>query len=180
MSIHQKVGFPPRTVMEVFKMLPEGTLAEVIENTLYMSPTPIKEHQRILRKLSTQLDLFVTEKNLGEIFYGPFDVFLDENSNAVQPDLLFISNENSHIIDAFQTVHGVPDLIIEVLSPGNKQHDTVTKKDLYEKFGVKEYWIVDPETKSATGYLLKNRRYISLGEFVGNINSPLLQQTFSF
>ncbi len=72
---------PPRTVMEVFKMLPEGTLAEVIENSLYMSPTPLKEHQRVLRKLSTQFDLFVTENQLGEIFCSPLDVFLDEQAN---------------------------------------------------------------------------------------------------
>lgn len=51
-------------------------------------------------------------------------------------------------------MHGVPDLVIEILSPGNKKHDQVTKKNLYEKFAVKEFWIVDPETKEATGYWL--------------------------
>jgi Uma2 family endonuclease len=171
---------PPRTIMEVFKMLPEGTLAEVIENTLYMSPTPVKQHQRILRKLSTQFDVFVTDHNLGEIFYAPFDVFLDEKSNAVQPDLLFISNANSKIIDEHQTVHGVPDLIIEVLSPGNKSHDMVTKRNLYEKFGVKEYWIVDPETMQASGFTLQNSVYVSLGGFSGKIQSKLLQHEFTF
>jgi len=171
---------PPRTVMEVFRMLPEGTLAEVIENTLYLSPTPIKEHQRILLKLSTQLYLFVTENDLGEIFCAPFDVFLDENSNAVQPDLLFISKENNEIIEKFQTVHGAPDLIIEILSPGNKRHDHVTQKNLCEKFGVKEYWIVDPESKRAIGYTLQAGAFISLSEFMGKIKSPLLQHEFLF
>lgn len=59
---------PPRTIMEVFKMLPEGTLAEVIDKTLYMSPTPITAHQRIVRKLSTEIDSYLTDKSIGELF----------------------------------------------------------------------------------------------------------------
>ena len=138
---------PPRTIMEVFKLLPEGTLAEIIENKLYMSPTPVTKHQRIISKLLSGLYVFVNKDDKGEVFTAPFDVFLDEESNAVQPDIIFVSKENSKIIDEETTIHGVPDLLIEILSPGNRKHDLVTKKDLYEKFGVKEYWIIDPETK---------------------------------
>jgi Uma2 family endonuclease len=176
----QEMISPPRTIMEVFTMLPEGTLAEVIENSLYMSPTPSKDHQRILRKLLTQLDLFVTRNDAGEVFCAPLDVFLDENANAVQPDLMFISKENSWIIDEFQTVHGVPDLIIEILSPGNRNHDTVIKKNLYEKFGVEEYWIIDPETKKATGFALTDGAYTLIGEYNGSIHCRLLRNDFTY
>jgi Uma2 family endonuclease len=124
---------------------------------------------------------FVTEKNLGEIFFASFDVFLDDKTNVVQPDILFISKENNKIIDEEGTVHGVPDLIIEILSPGNKTHDTVKKKELYEKFGVKEYWIVDPETKKSIGYSLDaENHYQVITEASGSVESLLLGETFTF
>lgn len=170
----------PRTIMDVFKSLPEGTLAEVINNTLYMSPAPGKSHQRILRRLFTQLDQHVSQNNLGEVFCAPFDVFLDEQSNAVQPDLLFISRTNSHVLDDYETVHGVPDLIIEILSPGNRQHDEVVKKMLYEKFGVKEYWIIDPDRLTSEGFFHENGKFNALGVYHEKINSVLLGRAFEF
>lgn len=171
---------PPRTIMEVFKMLPQGTLAEVIENTLYMSPTPTGQHQRILKELLVQLDLTLRETNMGEVFISPLDVFLDEAANAVQPDIFFIRSGNLSIVNPNGHVHGVPDLIIEILSPGNATHDKVRKKDLYEKFGVKEYWIVDPLTKNTIGYSLVENKFVSLGEFDGEVKSVLLKQSFKF
>ncbi|MCW5911426.1 MAG: Uma2 family endonuclease [Cyclobacteriaceae bacterium] len=178
--MQEVIVHPPRTIMEVFKMLPEGTLAEVIDNTLYMSPTPVTSHQRIVRKLSTEIDNFLTSENLGELFFAPFDVFLDEESNAVQPDILVVLNENRQIIDEASTIHGVPDLIIEVLSPGNKKHDLVTKKELYEKFGVKEYWVVDPAEKEAIGYELRNKAYVEFFKEKSRVQSNLLKKSFSF
>lgn len=122
--MEEAVIHPPRTIMEVFKTLPEGTLAEVIDNTLYMSPTPIGRHQRLIRVLSTQMDLHTTQQSLGEIFFAPFDVYLDETSNAVQPDILFIRKENLHICNDNGHVHGVPDLIIELIAWYSKaRHD---------------------------------------------------------
>jgi Uma2 family endonuclease len=171
---------PPRTIMEVFKMLPQGTLAEVIENTLYMSPTPTGQHQRILKELLVQLDLKIRNAEIGEVFVAPLDVFLDETSNAVQPDIFFIQSKNLSIVNPNGHVHGVPDLIIEILSPGNAKHDKVRKKDLYEKFGVKEYWIVDPSTKHTIGYRLADNKFVALGEFDGEVKSVLLNQSFKF
>lgn len=171
---------PPRTIMEVFKMLPETTLAEVINNQLYMSPSPVGRHQRVISKLFSQLYQFVTEKKIGEVFISPFDVFLDEESNAVQPDILFIASDNLDIVSDDDVVHGVPDLIIEVLSPGNPEHDTITKKELYERFKVKEYWIIDPKTKKTVGYTLSKNQYVLIGDQAGSIKSKLLGNSFSF
>ncbi len=176
----EEVVNPPRTIMEVFQMLPEGTLAEVIENTLYMSPTPITNHQRIIRKLSVQIDLHLTANNLGELFFAPFDVFLDKTSNAVQPDILVILTENLGIIDEKSTIHGVPDLIVEILSPGNRKHDLVIKRALYEKFGVKEYWVIDPATKESIGFSLKDHSYVEFYKGNGEIHSQLLNRPFIF
>ena len=173
-------GRPPRTIMEVFRMLPETTLAEVINKTLYMSPAPIGKHQRTIRKLVSQMSAHTEATGIGEVFVSPFDVFLDEHSNAVQPDIFFISTDRLDIVDDDGGVHGVPGLIIEILSPGNPKHDLETKKDLYEKFGVKEYWIVNPATKEVIGYTLINNRYGTPTEAIGIIPSPLLGHTFSF
>lgn len=170
---------PPRTIMEVFKTLPEGTLAEVIDNHLPMSPAPNPFHRRVAVSLTSKLNAFISQHQLGEIFAAPVDLYLDEFSNAVQPDILYISKDNKLTIDR-EGLHGVPDLIIEILSPGNKDHDRVTKKELYEKFGVKEYWIVDPETKLSSGYTLQGQTYLPIGEFHEQVESVLLKKTFSY
>jgi Uma2 family endonuclease len=169
---------PPRTIMEVFKMLPEGTLAELINGTLYMSPAPNTNHQRLMRKLTVAMSTYVEEYRLGEIFFSPYDVYLDEHSNAVQPDIIFISSKNSDIIK--DAVHGAPDLIIEILSPGNPKHDMVLKKELYQQFGVREYWIIIPDTKESTGFTLQNGIYTTCGTFTAKIKSIVLNQEFSF
>jgi Uma2 family endonuclease len=78
------------------------------------------------------------------------------------------------------TIHGVPDLLVEILSPGNKDFDLIKKKDLYERFGVKEYWIVDPDTKLALCYQIQAGKYEKAGEEIGTIKSPLLKLEITF
>ena len=173
------VGQPPRTITEVYEMLPEGTLAELIDNQIYMSPAPFSSHQKLLLKLANKLVEIVENVNLGEVIIAPFDVKLDIARNAVQPDITVILKSNpQQIIDGRYV--GIPDFVVEILSPGNKEHDLVTKKDLYEKFGVQEYWVVDPETKLALGYALNKGVYHRIGKDLGKIHSPLLQSEFVF
>jgi Uma2 family endonuclease len=88
---------PPRTVMQVFKMLPECTLAELINGTLYISPAPTKSHQRLVKALAFAISTVAESEGIGEVFLAPYDVFLDEKENAVQPDLLFVLKEKSFI-----------------------------------------------------------------------------------
>jgi Uma2 family endonuclease len=176
--MHESITRLPKTVMEVYRMLPEGTLAELIDGILYMSPSPIDSHQRAVTRLVGHMYLFVEKNDLGEIFTAPFDVYLDEHSNAVQPDILFIAKENLNIVRSH--VHGVPDLIIEILSEGNSEHDMVRKRNLYEKSGVKEYWIIHPTTKAVIGYQLRGASFNELETTRGKINSQLLNYTFSF
>ncbi|MCX8490851.1 MAG: Uma2 family endonuclease [Cyclobacteriaceae bacterium] len=164
--------------MDVYKMLPEGTLAELIDGILYMSSSPIDAHQRVVTRLLGQIHFFVDQHDLGEVFTAPFDVYLDEHSNAVQPDILFIEKENLAIVKGH--VHGVPDLIIEILSEGNSEHDMVRKRNLYEKSGVKEYWIIHPTTRIVTGYQLRGESFKELETTSGQINSQLLKHTFIF
>lgn len=174
------IEHPPRTIMEVYQNLPQGTLAELIDNALHMSPSPTFKHQKVLQILLRSLSGDILDKDKGEVLVAPFDVYLDETSNAVQPDITVILKENLGILNPEGHVHGVPDLLVEVLSPGNKDHDLIRKKDLYERFGVKEYWIVDPEDKSTLGYLLENDRYRLIQKESGVFNSPLLNLKFDF
>ncbi|MDI7188600.1 Uma2 family endonuclease [Leptospira santarosai] len=133
-----------------FAELPEGTLAQLLEGEIFMVPAPVPEHQRVSGKLFTRLLQYVERKNLGEIFFSPIDVFLDEH-NVVQPDLVYISEEKRSIIGE-KRIEGAPDWIAEILSEGNAYHDLKTKKKLYEKHGVAEYWIVDPMERSVEVY----------------------------
>ncbi len=170
---------PPRTAMDVFKMMPEGTLAEVIENQFYMSPAPNPFHQRLSVRLSSGVFSHVDQLKLGEVFHAPTDLFLDEHSNAVQPDIFFFSNKSNVVVN-MEGVHGTPDLIIEILSPGHRTYDLNTKKDLYEKFGVSEYWVIDPVSKIATGFELNQNSYLSIGSYKGQLMSNFLKATFTF
>jgi Uma2 family endonuclease len=169
---------PPRTIMEVYKMLPEGTLAELINGNIYMSPSPLREHQRLILKLVGLMDAYVEKMDLGEVNVAPCDVYLDENSNAVQPDIIFVAKENAAILK--DHIYGVPDLLVEILSPGNKNYDLEKKKDLYEKFEVKEYWVIDPVSKESIGYTIENSKYAEFFKGTGKMTSRLLGHTFNF
>jgi len=173
----QSLKTPPKTIMEVFKMLPEGTLAEIINGSIQMSPAPTPSHQSIVRELAYAILNYIKQQGKNDhIFFAPCDVFLDEELNAVQPDIIFISAAKESIIRD-EAIHGVPDLIIEVLSPGNSNHDLVTKRDLYQKFGVQEYWVVTPATKETIGFVLKNGSYSESGRYTGKIRSVILYNT---
>jgi Uma2 family endonuclease len=174
----RKYQLPPRTGMEVFMMLPEGTLAELINDTIYMSPAPDYLHQKIILKLASDIQSYVEVRKIGECIISPIDVFFD-NMNALQPDILFIASENMGIIKKGK-VKGSPDLIIEILSPGNRKHDTEKKKAVYEKFGVKEYFVIDPETKETITWYLSGKKYVKQLNAKGKIKSKLLKKTFSF
>ena len=170
---------PPRTIMEVFKTLPEGTRADLIKNQLYMSPAPRPDHQVVLNDLNFRLmQHFKTEKT-GMVFISPLDVYLDENENVVQPDIIVLLNENRHLVRE-DAIHGVPDILFEILSRGNRDHDTIRKKKLYEQFGVKEYWTIDPDNKLATGFELHHGSYQLIAEDIGIIKSKLLDLSFTF
>jgi Uma2 family endonuclease len=135
----------------------DGIRKEIIEGELFMSPAPSIKHQSILRNLFRILDKFIVEKNLGEAFFAPCDVILSD-INVIQPDILFISRQNYEIITALN-IQGTPDLLIEIISPSTIENDRIFKKLVYEKFGVKEYWLVDPEQETIEGWTLKQGRF---------------------
>jgi Uma2 family endonuclease len=168
----------PRTAVELFELLPEGILCEVIENTLYMTPAPDFFHQKLSLEISVSIFNEVKSTNAGECVAAPTDVYLDD-SNAYQPDILFIAKENLSIIKDGK-IRGAPDLIIEILSPGSARYDKITKRNVYERNGVKEYFIVEPTTKEVIAYYLKNKKFEKQVSKKGKVKSLLLKKTFSF
>jgi Uma2 family endonuclease len=143
----------PATAIDIYRMLPEGTRCEVIFNELSMSPSPTSEHQLLLVDLSAQLFYFLKQTQAGKVIPSPMDVYLQDSISVVQPDLMIILNKHLDQIKS-DGVYGAPDVVIEILSPNNRLHDTQKKKALYEKAGVEEYFIVDPENKEVTLFVL--------------------------
>lgn len=134
-------------------------LYELLKGTLVRKSSPTFVHQRILKNLLVIFELHLREKKTGEIFPAPLDVVLDEE-NAPQPDLVYVSNENSAVLNELELVIiGTPDLVIEILSPGTAKRDKTLKKDIYEQFGIQEYWLVDPGNKTIEVYTLQNNHY---------------------
>ena len=142
---------------EDYVHMPEGKRYEIVEGEIYMVPVPTTTHQRISRKLEEMLSRFVEERKLGEVFDAPIDVVFSE-TDIVQPDIIFISNENKNIIKE-ENIKGAPDLIIEILSPSSAQRDKTIKKKLYAKNGVKEYWLVEPQKRTIEALVLGKRGY---------------------
>lgn len=161
-------------------MLPEGTLAELIDAQIFMSPSPLVNHQRILLKIYRQLFSFVEAPALGEILVSPCDVYLDETRNVVQPDVIVVLKSSAAVVEDFGHVHGTPDILVEILSPSNREHDLVKKRTLYEKFGVKEYWVVDPETKVALVFAWHDGVFVQVGSESGFLHSTVLDVRIEF
>jgi Uma2 family endonuclease len=125
---------------------PDDERYELINGSLMMVPAPNRKHQRVLGKLYRELDRFTERHGLGEMYMAPFDVVLSD-SDVVQPDLLYISRAREDRLTD-KNVRGAPDLVIEILSPSTADKDLGTKHELYERHGVLEYWIVDPDAET--------------------------------
>lgn len=146
-----------RTYDEMLAELPETNLPiELWDGELVLSPTPTPSHQTIVLRFSHLLDDFVRGKKSGKVFVSPLDIILSQH-RVVQPDCFFISNANKNIIQ--DRIRGVPDLAMEVISPGTWKRDRVEKKSLYEQVGVAEYWIVDPESRTIEVFALNKGSY---------------------
>jgi len=139
-----------------------------------MSPAPSAEHQSIVVALVYLLQTFVRQHDLGRVLVAPIDVMLPDLASPVQPDVLVVLKANLAIIR--QRVEGVPDLVIEVLSPATARHDRTTKYRLYAAAGVTEYWIIDPDAGAADIYTRRGNGFVPLGHYErgGVIQSELL------
>ena len=169
---------PPKSMLEVWEFLPEGTLCQLINNKLIMSPAPQDLHQVVLNEINVEIALYLRKNKIGEIRIAPYDAHFSKQ-NILQPDILFIKNENLHKVDK-KGLAGAPDMVIEILSPSTSQLDFEEKKLVYEKYGVQEYFIVDPNSKSVYAYFLNNKEYEEQETIEGKIKSILLNTEIAF
>ncbi|GAB2705847.1 Uma2 family endonuclease [Mucilaginibacter koreensis] len=140
-----------------YELLEEGAPFQLINYDLVMSPSPLTDHQLILGRIFIQLSSYLENKNNnGVTMFAPIDVHFDEG-NIFQPDLVYVSENRKSIIKKY--IMGAPDMVLEILSPSNAYYDLRQKKDIYERFGVQEYIIVDPIAQSAELYALKDGFY---------------------
>jgi Uma2 family endonuclease len=138
----------PKLTYEDYLRIPEdGKRHEIIDGEHYVTAAPFIRHQKIVMRLSILVGGFVQDHGLGEFLGAPTDVVLSDH-DIVQPDLLFISNRRSAIVED-KNIQGAPDLVIEILSERNRRLDEVIKRQAYERFGAREYWIFDPRWKTA-------------------------------
>ncbi len=154
----------------------DSHLYELINGEIVKRSVPGPKHQEISMNFSNALYSFVKQKELGKVYTAPTDVYLDK-TNAIQPDIFFIRKENLAIVDKEQGIVGVPDLVVEIVSPSSVVRDRVDKKEVYQKTGVQEYWIVDPNNTAIEVYHLEEGAYKlhSAASVEGAVQSKLLE-----
>jgi Uma2 family endonuclease len=142
-----------------FLLFPDdGQRHELIDGEHYVTPSPNTAHQVIVGNLYFALRVYLEANPTGQLFTAPFDVVFSD-FDVVEPDLLFITAGRRRDILTTQNVRGAPDLVIEVASPGTRRRDETIKRRLYERDGVAEYWVVDPELEVMRIYRREDSGY---------------------
>ncbi len=144
----------------------DGQRYEIIEGALYVSPAPSFDHQFSVTELLAELRNFVKARQLGLVLVAPFDVRLPGVADPVQPDLVFFRTGNEPRAGD-KNFHGVPDLVVEVISPSSVRLDKKVKLAAYQKAGVQEYWLADTRSRSITVYSYDPSQacYVESGRF---------------
>lgn len=149
-----------RLTFEDLELIPEeheGDRHELIDGGLVVTPSPIPVHQIISANIEYALMRHVRERGLGIVLYAPIDIrFTPEN--VLVPDIIFIAQNRLHIIGP-KTIDAAPDLVVEILSSGTRRRDLDSKRALYARFGVQEYWIVDPDARSLSVLALASDKF---------------------
>lgn len=135
----------------------DGRRHEIIDGAHYVNPAPSTYHQTVSRRLQYQLYTQIELSGRGVVYNAPVDVQLTDH-DIVQPDLVVVIAPRIQMITPTK-IKGVPDLLVEILSPSTASHDATLKKHLYERVGVSEYWIADPDNHMLSQFVLMNGRY---------------------
>jgi Uma2 family endonuclease len=150
------------THADLLVMPDDGKRREIVDGELIVSRSPSLFHQRIVGCLYEAFRRYLARHPIGEIFLSPLDVIFDD-LDVLEPDLIFVRSENRGILQDW--IRGVPDLPIEVLSPGSISMDRGPKLKAYARFGVPEYWIVDSEARAIEVYRQSNGGYEMVSVF---------------
>ena len=153
----------PRLTYQDYANLEGDERYELHDGKLILIPSPNTAHQTVSIKLASKMYAFVKEHDLGQVFHAPYDVLFTD-TDVVQPDLLFVSNEREHIRTP-ANIQGAPDLIVEILSPSSSRRDWRDKRELYASHDVSEYWIVDPTNHIVWVMLLRDGVLVEQGAY---------------
>ena len=121
----------------------DGKRREIIHGELVVTPAPSPQHQRLVKRIAVELELYLRAHPLGEVFVAPLDVIFDDDE-VIQPDFIYVSKERASIETA-RGLEGPPDWVIEVLSPSTRTRDLEAKRKLCQAHGITTYWAVDLE-----------------------------------
>jgi len=148
----------PFTVSALFE-LADGRRYEIYDGGVYMVPPPSLGHQYTSGQLHFVLMRHIQAHGLGRLFAAPVGLILDE-TNYVEPDLIFVASGRESVLTP-RGVEGVPDLVVEILSPSTHKRDLGLKTRLYEQFGVPHCWIVDPDAKRLSALTRQAGQYVT-------------------
>lgn len=147
-----------------FQLFPnDGNRHEVIDGDHYKNPTPSLRHQTVSRRLQYQLYPQLELTGRGQVFNAPTDVELAAH-DIVEPDLIVVLKDKYQLLNA-KRIRGVPDLVVEILSPSNPDHDRVLKLEMYSRVQLPEYWIVEPEDDFVEVYVQRDGHLQLAGVF---------------
>ena len=157
-----------------YLLLPEDKRYEILGGELYMVAAPNIRHQSVSFSLEVALFQHVKNKGLGRVLHAPCDVILSEE-NVLQPDILFVRKERLGIIGE-ANLQGPPDIVIEILSEGTRCKDLELKRKTYARFGIQEYWVVDPEAATVEVLVWSEIGYVTAATYGKSdcLSSPLL------
>lgn len=168
------------TFQDWLQLPDDGYRYEIIDGELYMTPPPAIAHQYSSNRLATGMTNYVDKKSLGLVLTAPIGVHLPTQPVPFEPDIVFISKSRKEIIGE-KYIEGVPDLVVEILSPSNWPYDRQTKFEVYREAGVPEYWIVDYRKKTIEVFVLDAGEYVlqkgilGLGEVAESLAIPGFQ-----
>jgi Uma2 family endonuclease len=159
-----------KLTMEEFMSLPYEHI-ELIDGNMVQEASPTYGHQSIVADILTEIKIQLRESKKGNIVPAPMDVLL--GSDVLQPDLIFILSDRASIVVEGK-IQGTPDVVFEIISPSNAFKDTKIKFDIYEKFGVKEYFIVYPDDKTVVKYVLIEEKFHEQYREIGFVKSEVM------
>lgn len=145
--MHTTLSSVRLTYDDVLRLPQDDLRHELIEGVHYVTASPNLRHQRISGRLHVALALWLREHPLGEVYYAPVDVVLSPH-DVVVPDLVYVSHQRAGEVLTDAAVKGAPELVVEILSPGTRRRDRTIKQALYERWGISEYWLVDPDREA--------------------------------
>jgi Uma2 family endonuclease len=152
-------GAGVKLTYEDFVLFPDdGKRHELIDGEHYVTPSPGTSHPRISGNLHWLIRSYLEQRPVGEVFYAPYDVVFS-NVDVVEPDLLYLSRERAATVMTEKHVRGAPELVVEIASKGTRKRDETIKRRLYERSGVDEYWVVDPQLESIRVYRREGAAY---------------------